>query len=124
MNGETRLHIGINRVTNIKRYKPIKNNFFNPLTELENNRMSNKKLYMMVKFNSSMIGNLLSSHRHMHNFLVNIQKIQDIRKQFATNRINEHGNVPRCEVVPTFSDLEVIVLSLTAEAFRTSSSKD
>lgn len=78
----------------------------------------------MVKFNSSMIGNLLSFHRHMHNSLVNFQRIQDICKQFAANRINEHGNVSRCEVVPTFSDSEVIALSLTAEAFRTSSSKD
>ncbi|MEG2491295.1 MAG: IS982 family transposase, partial [Alistipes sp.] len=29
--------------------------------------------------------------------------------------VNSQGNIPRCGVVPKFSDLEVIALSLTAE---------
>ena len=30
--------------------------------------------------------------------------------------MNESGNIPRCGVVPRFSDLEIIALSLTSEA--------
>jgi len=41
----------------------------------------------------------------------------EICKKFAGNQVNEKGNVPRCGVVPTFSDLEVVALSITAEAF-------
>lgn len=33
----------------------------------------------------------------------------------AGNQVNEKGNVPRHGVVPTFSDLEVVALSITAE---------
>ena len=53
----------------------------------------------------------------MRNFITNFRKILGICKQFAGNRVNEKGNVARCGVVPTFSDLEVIALSITAEAF-------
>lgn len=53
----------------------------------------------------------------MHNFVTKFVKILEICKQFAGNRVNEKGNVARCGVVPTFSDLEVIALSLTSEAF-------
>ena len=55
----------------------------------------------------------------MHNFIEKFTKINDICKKFAGNRVNEHGNVSRRGVIPTFSDLEVIALSLslTAEAF-------
>lgn len=64
-----------------------------------------------------MVTKLLNTNRRMYNFIVKFRKILDICKQFAGNRVNEKGNVPRCGVVPTFSDLEVIALSLTAEAF-------
>lgn len=53
----------------------------------------------------------------MRNFITNFRKILGICKQFAGNQVNEKGNVARCGVVPTFSDLEVIALSITAEAF-------
>ncbi len=33
------------------------------------------------------------------------------------NQVNEKGNGTRCGVVATFSDLEVVALSITAEAF-------
>ena len=36
-------------------------------------------------------------------------------KSFSKDLVNENGNVPRRGVVPKFSDLEVIALSLTAE---------
>ena len=43
-------------------------------------------------------------------------RILRICKDFAGNRVNELGNVPRCGAVLKFSDLEVIVLGITAEA--------
>ena len=52
----------------------------------------------------------------MHNFIANFVNVLDIYKEFAGNRINELGNIPRRDVVPKFSDLEVIALSATAEA--------
>ena len=51
----------------------------------------------------------------MHNFAEKYVKILDICKKFAGNLVNEHGNMPRRGVVPRFSDLEVIALSITAE---------
>ena len=50
----------------------------------------------------------------MRNFITNFVRILGICKDFAGNRVNELGNVPRCGVVPKFSDLEVIALGITA----------
>ena len=52
----------------------------------------------------------------MRNFVTKFGKILEICKKFAGNQENEKGNVPRCGVVPTFSDLEVVAFSITAEA--------
>lgn len=51
----------------------------------------------------------------MHNFITNFIRILGICKDFAKNRVNDFGNVPRCGVVPKFSDLEVVALGITAE---------
>lgn len=51
----------------------------------------------------------------MHNFAAKFAKILDICKKFAGNLVNEHGNMPRRGVVPRFSDLEIIALSITSE---------
>ncbi len=53
----------------------------------------------------------------MHNFIVKFAQILEIYKKFAGNRVDKNGNRPHCGVVPKFSDLEVIALSATAEAF-------
>ena len=53
----------------------------------------------------------------MRNFIANFVRILGICKDLARNRVNELGNVPRCGVVPKFSDLEVVALAITAEAF-------
>ncbi len=53
----------------------------------------------------------------MHNFIVKFAQILDIYKKFARNRVDENGNRPHRGIVPKFSDLEVIALSTTAEAF-------
>lgn len=51
----------------------------------------------------------------MHNLYANFVKILGVCKQFAQDLVNEKGNMPRCGVVPEFSDLEVIALSMTQE---------
>ncbi len=53
----------------------------------------------------------------MHNFIVKFAQILDIYKKFAGNRVDRNGNRPHRGIVPKFSDLEVIALSTTAEAF-------
>ena len=51
----------------------------------------------------------------MHNFCTKCGKILVICKRFSKNLVNEFGNIPRRGVVPKFSDLEVIALSLVAD---------
>ena len=53
----------------------------------------------------------------MRNLYANFVEILDVCKKFSKNLVNEQGNIPRRGVVPRFSDLEVIALSLTAEKF-------
>ncbi|KAA6328090.1 hypothetical protein EZS27_022976 [termite gut metagenome] len=48
----------------------------------------------------------------MHHLKTNFDKMLDICKQFGKEFTNERGNIPRCEVVPRFSDLEIVALSL------------
>ena len=52
----------------------------------------------------------------MHNLATNFGKMFGICNRFGKEYTNELGNVSRRGVVPKFSDLEVIALSLTAEA--------
>ena len=53
----------------------------------------------------------------MRNFIANFVRILGICKYFAGNRVNALGNIHRRGVVPKFSDLEVVALGITAEAF-------
>ena len=77
-----------------------------------------KKLHISLIFCNLVVSKSLSTHIIvMHNFVTKFGKILEICKQFAGNRVNEKGNIPRRGVVPTFSDIEVIALSFTAEAF-------
>ena len=57
-----------------------------------------------------------SQENHMYNFCAKFRQILDICKCHSKNLVNSLGNVPRVGVVPRFSDLEVIAMSLTAEA--------
>jgi len=52
----------------------------------------------------------------MHNLSTNFGKFLDICNTFGKKFTNDKGNIPRRGVVPKFSDLEVIALSMTAEA--------
>ncbi len=73
---------------------------------------------MPLIFSNLVVSKLLSTIIvDMRNFVTKFRKILEICKQFAGNQVNEKGNVPRRGVVPTFSDLEVVALSITAEAF-------
>ena len=76
-----------------------------------------KKLHILLIFSNLVVSKSLSSIIAMHNFIAKFRKIHESCKQFAENQVNESGNVPRRGVVPTFSDLEVVALSITAEAF-------
>jgi hypothetical protein len=51
----------------------------------------------------------------MHNIKTNFDKIIEVVKDILSQEINEKGNYIRRGVVPKFSDIEVIALSLTAE---------
>lgn len=51
----------------------------------------------------------------MHNIKVNFDKIFQVVKDILDKEVNERGNFIRRGVVPKFSDIEVISLSLTAE---------
>lgn len=52
----------------------------------------------------------------MHNLFYVFSKILEVLKKNSTDLVNSLGNLPRRGVVPRFSDLEVIALSLTAES--------
>jgi DNA-binding MarR family transcriptional regulator len=54
--------------------------------------------------------------KKMHNLTANFGKFLDICNKFGKNFTNEKGNITRRGVIPKFSDLEVVALSLTAEA--------
>ena len=51
----------------------------------------------------------------MHNIKANFDKIIEVVREILDGEINEQGNYIRRGVVPRFSDIEVIALSLTAE---------
>jgi len=52
----------------------------------------------------------------MHNLTANFRKMLDICNKFGKKFTNEKGNINRRGVVPKFSDLEIIALSMMAEA--------
>jgi hypothetical protein len=51
----------------------------------------------------------------MHHIKANFDKILDLLKDILSGEINEKENYKRRGVVPGFSDVEVIAMSLTAE---------
>ena len=76
-----------------------------------------KRLYMSLIFSNLVVSKLLSYKVIvMHNFVTIFGKILEICKQFTGNQVNEKGNVTRCGVLATISDLEVVALYITAEA--------
>lgn len=77
-----------------------------------------EKLHMSQIFSKFEVSELLTTIIiAIHSFVAKVRKICEICKQYAGNLVNERGNAPRCGVIPTFSDIEVIALSITAEAY-------
>lgn len=77
-----------------------------------------KKLHISLTFSNLMVPKPLNTiSMLMRNFITNFTRILELCKNFAGNRVNALGNVARRGVVPKFSDLEVIALGITAEAF-------
>ncbi len=77
-----------------------------------------RKLHISLDFSNLVATKpLITIYLLMRNFIANFARILDICKNFAGNRVNALGNVPRRGVVPKFSDLEVVALGITAEAF-------
>ena len=74
-------------------------------------------------FSNLVVFKTLSSNHRMYNLYTKFVKILEICKQFSENLVNESGNVPRRGSVPKFSDLEVVALSMTAEAESIDSEK-
>ena len=75
-----------------------------------------KKLRILLVFSKLEASKHLIYIHRMHNLYAIFAKFLDICKQKAGNLVNEQGNVPRPGVVPKFSDLEVVALSMASEA--------
>ena len=75
-----------------------------------------EKLHIREIICNLVIINTLSSTIRMHNLYANFVKILDICKFFSKDLVNAQGNIPRLGVVPRFSDLEIVSLSITSEA--------
>lgn len=75
-----------------------------------------KKLRILLVFSKLEVSKHLIYIHRMHNLYAIFAKSLDICKQKAGNLVNEQGNVPRPGVVPKFSDLEVVALSMASEA--------
>ena len=82
-----------------------------------------KKLHISLIFSNLVKSKPLSTNPRMCNLYTRIVKILEICKQFSHNLVNEQGNIPRCDPMPKFSDLEVVALSLTAESESIDSEK-
>ena len=78
--------------------------------------MSGNKLCISLIISILMVIKLLIYSSIMHNLYAIFAKFLDICKMFSADLVNEKGNIPRRGVVPKFSDLEVISLSLAAES--------
>lgn len=74
-----------------------------------------QKLHMSLIFSNLVASNIKLYYQTMCNLYAKFVKILEICKHFSGNLVNEKGNVPRRGVVPKFSDLEVVALTLAAE---------
>ena len=74
-----------------------------------------QKLCISLIYSNLVVTKSLNSNHRMHNLYANFVRILGVCKRFSQDLVNEKGNMPRCGVVPRFSDLEVIALSLTEE---------
>lgn len=73
-----------------------------------------KKSCMLLAISNLELQN--KNHMPMHNLKTNFDKILNICKLNSNGLVNSLGNIQRPGVIPKFSDLEVISLSMMAEA--------
>ena len=78
---------------------------------------------MSLIISNLIVQKTLSLNQYMHNLYTKFVKVLEICKQHSKNLVNELGNIPRRGPIPKFSDLEVVALSLTAEAESIDSEK-
>lgn len=52
---------------------------------------------------------------HMYSYMRYLQKKSALQTN-GRKPVNEHDDMPRCKVVPKFSDLEIIALNMISEA--------
>ena len=76
-----------------------------------------KKLCILLIFSDLVVKIKTTKITAMHNLFANFVKILEVCKYLAKDLVNDKGNILRPGVVPRFSDLEVITLSLTAESY-------
>ena len=74
-----------------------------------------KKLRISLICSNLVVTKSLNSNRRMHNLYANFVRILGVCKRFSKDLVNDKGNMPRCGVVPRFSDLEAVALSLAEE---------
>ena len=78
--------------------------------------MSLKKLHISHVFSNLEFPTFKYYIFVMCNLHTNLVKFLEICKQFSNELVNEKGNIVRRGPVPRFSDLEVVALSMAAEA--------
>lgn len=54
----------------------------------------------------------INSNHHIHYLYANFVRFLEVCKQFAQDLVYDKGNMPKCGIVPKFSDLEINALSL------------
>lgn len=54
----------------------------------------------------------------MHCLFANFVRILDVCKQYSEDLLSDKDNMPRCGVIPKFSDLEVIAAARGKKAIR------
>lgn len=78
--------------------------------------MYNKELHISQIFSNLEYSIFKLSNLVMCNLYTKFVKFLEICKHFSTDLVTTKGNIPRSGPVPRFSDLEVIALSMAAEA--------
>ena len=73
-----------------------------------------QKLHISLIYSNLMASNIKLYNQTMCNLYAKYVKILEICKHFSGNLVNEKENVPRCGVVPKFSDHEVVALTFAA----------
>lgn len=78
--------------------------------------MYDKKLHILRIISNLVVENIKLYNLVMCNLYTKFVKFLEICKQFSNDLVTDKGNIRRPGPVPRFSDLEIIALSMAAEA--------